>query len=201
MKILRVAFTSIASAAIFACGGDASNLPVSNATIPTDLRDAGAQTPIADAPNADHAAAKPQLESESAIKPDNLAPIGAAAGAMAMYLNAMHDRIHPIFTDEILVSLSQQRRDEPMNDMRLVVELEIVINPDGSIAKLGIIKSSGIQEFDYKAIDALLRARPFGPTPKIIQSPDGMFYMHWAFHRDPVLGCSTANVRPFLLKN
>jgi TonB family protein len=191
-------FVAISSAAVFACGADVANTPVLNATIPTSVPDASAPTPIVDASDSsDDAGARYQ----SAVRFENLAPIGVSARAMATYLVAMHNRIHPIFTDQFLSDLDKQPRTDPMNDMHLSVELEIIVNPDGSVSKMGITRSSGVKEFDYHALDAVYRAAPFGPTPKIVQSPDGMFYIHWTFNRDPVLGCSTANVRPFMLKN
>lgn len=118
----------------------------------------------------------------------------------ASYLNAIHNRIHPLFADSFLGSLENLPKTHPLNSPRLITSLEIVVSPkEGRIVKLGIVKTSGITAFDIAALDSVSRAQPFGPAPTAIVSADGNVYLHWEFHRDEVFACSTMHARPFLL--
>jgi len=61
------------------------------------------------------------------------------------------------------------------------------------------VKTSGITAFDVAALDSVQRASPFGPAPSAIISPDGRVYLHWEFHREEAIACSTINASPFML--
>jgi TonB family protein len=135
----------------------------------------------------------------SSVKPGNQTALNAAAVPFASYLNGMHNRIHPIFAEGFLESLSNLPPTHPMNDKHLVTMLEIVLARDGHLKKMGIVRTSGITAFDIAALDAVDRAAPFGPAPGAIVSPDGNVYLHWEFHRDEVYACSTMGARPFVL--
>lgn len=86
-----------------------------------------------------------------------------------------------------------------MNDPHLVTRVEIVLTKQGTIAKMGIVKSSGVTAFDVGALEAVDRASPFGPVPTPILSWDGHVYLQWELHRDEVFSCSTIGVRPYIL--
>ncbi len=135
----------------------------------------------------------------STVKPGNQTALNTAAVPFATYLNGMHNRIHPIFADTFLTSLDSLPKDHPLNDMKLITALEIVVTRDGHLLKMGVTKTSGVTAFDIAALDSVQRASPFGPAPSAIISPDGNVYLHWEFHRDEVYACSTMNARPFLL--
>jgi len=136
----------------------------------------------------------------SSVKPGNQTALNTAAVPFATYLNAIHNRIHPLFADSFLGSLDNLPKTHPLNSPRLVTRLEIVVSPkDGRIVKMGIVKTSGITAFDIAALDSVHRAQPFGPAPGAIISTDGNVYLHWEFHRDEVFACSTMHARPFLL--
>ncbi len=136
----------------------------------------------------------------SSVKPGNQTALNTAAVPFATYLNTIHNRIHPIFADGFLGSLSGLPRSHPMNNPKVLTRLEIVVSPkEGRIVKLGIVKTSGITAFDIAALDSVHRAQPFGPAPSAIVSPDGNVYLHWEFHRDEVYACSTMHARPFML--
>ncbi len=137
----------------------------------------------------------------SNVKVGNQTALNAASSAFATYLQAMHNRIHPIFADSFLESLSGRSRDDALNNMRLITTLEIVLHADGSLAKMGLIKSSGEFQFDVGALDSVNRAQPFGKVPAAIMSPDGNTYLHWQFHRNEVYACSTMNARPYILRD
>jgi TonB family protein len=135
----------------------------------------------------------------SSVKAGNQTALNTAAVPFASYLNAMHNRIHPIFADSFLGSLDSLPATHPLNDQHLITSLEIVLTKDGHIHKMGVTRTSGITAFDIAALDAVQRASPFGPAPSAIISPDGNVYLHWEFHRDEVYACSTMNARPYLL--
>jgi hypothetical protein len=136
----------------------------------------------------------------TSVKPGNQTALNTAAVPFASYLNTIHNRIHPIFAESFLGSLSGLPRSHPMNDPKVLTRLEIVVSPkEGRIVKMGVVKTSGITAFDIAALDSVNRAQPFGPAPSAIVSPDGNVYLHWEFHRDEVYACSTMHARPFML--
>jgi TonB family protein len=111
------------------------------------------------------------------------------------YLNAMHLRIHEIFSDGLLESLDERPRSDPSNDDSLVAEIEIVVSRDGHLRQLGIVRSSGVIPFDIGVLDSVDRAQPFDPPPAAIVSFDDNVYIRWEFHRSEVFACSTHGVR------
>jgi TonB family protein len=135
----------------------------------------------------------------SSVKPGNQTALNTAQVPFASYLNAMHNRIHPIFADSFLGSLDSLPASHPMNDPHIFTSLEIVLTKEGHVRKMGVVHTSGITAFDIAALDSVQRASPFGPAPSAILSPDGNVYLHWEFHRDEVFACSTMNARPFIL--
>jgi hypothetical protein len=137
---------------------------------------------------------------EPSVKTGNQTSLNAAANAFATYLNTMHNRIHPIFAEEFLQSLSSLPPGHKFNE-NLVTFVEIVLNKDdGKIVRAGITKASGFTAFDLVAVSSARRAGPFGKAPDSIVSYDGKVYVHWEFHRDPYDACSSRNARPYLLK-
>jgi hypothetical protein len=130
----------------------------------------------------------------------NTTALNTARVPFAMYINAMHNRIHPLFAEQYLGALSTLPKGHPLNG-DLSVHLEIVLAKDaGKLVRMGVTKASGVTAFDLGALDAVSRAAPFGKAPDAIASPDGNVYLHWELHRDPVDACSTRNARPFILK-
>jgi len=131
----------------------------------------------------------------------NTTALNGARSPFATYLVAMHNRIHPIFADEYLGTLGNLPKDHPLNQ-DLTAALEIVLNRDtGKVVRMGVVRPSGMTEFDLVALSAVDRASPFGRAPDVIASPDGNVYVHWEFHRDPVDACTTRNAWPFILKS
>lgn len=118
----------------------------------------------------------------------------------AEYIVKVHNRLHPIFSDEFLASLEGLPSWSPLHQKNLFTNLEIVIaGEDGRIVRMGIIRPSGLTAFDAAALGSVNRAQPFGPAPESIWSYDGNVYLHWEFHRELNLACSSLNSRPFLL--
>jgi TonB C terminal len=137
---------------------------------------------------------------EPSVKLGNQTSLNAARVPFATYINAIHNRLHPIFAEEFL-GLAESHPNTTFNDMNLVTHIEIVLNKEqGRIVRLGVTRASGVTAFDIAAVTSVSRAEPFGKAPDEIVSPDGNVYLHWEFHRDPVDACTTRNARPFLLK-
>ncbi|HEU4612804.1 MAG TPA: TonB family protein, partial [Kofleriaceae bacterium] len=83
-------------------------------------------------------------------------------------------------------------------DPNLWVNLEISVNPDGSLHKVTIAKTSGKTEFDVAAVDTVITAAPYEATPEAIRSVDGRIYLRWGFYRN-WRQCGTFNVEPYIL--
>ncbi len=130
----------------------------------------------------------------------NHVALNAARLPFAQYLNALHNRLHPLFTDQFLTSLAKLESCHQLNDPNLMVRVEIVLDGAGKITRLGVVHSSGVVAFDIGALEALDRAQPFGTPPDPIRSPDGKVYTHWEFYRLPQYACSTYYAHPYLLK-
>lgn len=134
----------------------------------------------------------------AAVQPGNQTALNTAASPFAAYIHAMHLRIHKFFADSFLDSLENLPPTHPLSNPKVFARLEIVLNKEGQISKLGIVKTSGITSYDIAVLDAVQRASPFGPVPSAIVSGDGKAYVHWEFHRDES-ACTTAHARPFIL--
>lgn len=131
----------------------------------------------------------------------NTTALNTARVPFASYLNQIHNRLHPIFADRFLSSLDGLPPGHPANRPDISTNLEIVLDPaDGKIVRMGVTKASGTTVFDVNALEAVQRASPFGAAPDAIVSPDGNVYLHWEFHREPNLACSTYFARPKMLR-
>jgi hypothetical protein len=135
------------------------------------------------------------------VKPGNQTALNTARAPFATYLAIIHNRLHPIFADWYLASLDSLPGSNPLNRPDLNTSLEIVLDEDeGRIVKLGVTKPSGVTMFDVAALDSTERAAPFGRPPREIVSPDGRVYLHWEFHRNPAIACTTFNAHPYKLR-
>lgn len=131
------------------------------------------------------------------IRPGNQAELGTRASPFAGYITAMHRQIHKLFTFGFLADIDT-RANSAYSDMSLWTQLEIVINGDGTVDKVGIVRSSGLLAFDTAAIDSVMSAAPFPTPPRVIRSANGKVYMDWQFHRDD-RACGTFGVDPYIL--
>ena len=121
----------------------------------------------------------------------------------------MHTRIHRIFAERFLAALKSLPESDPLKldvgDMtkpwipRVSTALEIVLHEDGSIASMGVTRTSGNAVFDIGALSSVKRASPFPHVPPEILSTDGRLYLAWEFHRNLAVACSTISVLPALL--
>jgi TonB family protein len=131
------------------------------------------------------------------VKPGNTTALNAAADPFAAYLAAFHRNLHMEFAHDFLGSLPVGGE---FSDPTLVTKVEIVVNPDGTLDRVGVVKSSGNLMYDFGAFNAVQRGAPYPPTPEKIRSPDGRTYMRWALHRNESQ-CGTWNAEPYILKN
>jgi hypothetical protein len=130
------------------------------------------------------------------VKPGDQTALNAAASPFAEYLSEVHRRIHREFAYRFIANLPMV--SGPFSDPSLFTELEIVFNRDGSVHRIGVIKSSGFIPFDYGTFEAVMRGQPYPEAPQQILSGDGRVYVHWGFYRNARL-CGTFNVKPFIL--
>jgi hypothetical protein len=131
------------------------------------------------------------------VKPGATTALNAAASPFATYIAAVHRRIHQEFADRFLRSLPI---GSPYQDPTLMTKLEIVLNRDGSVHRVGIVRSSGLLPFDFGAFNSVLRGQPYPPAPSSILSGDGRVYFHWGFYRNQ-RQCGTFNAEPYILPN
>lgn len=132
------------------------------------------------------------------VKTGNQTALKTRAAPFALYIARMHRKIHELWGFGFLEDLDGKPANHPLNDVNLWTKLEIIVEPDGMIHKINIVKNSGILEFDVAAIDTIMTGEPYGATPKEIRSPDGRIYIHWGFYRNN-RQCGTFNANPFIL--
>jgi TonB family protein len=124
-------------------------------------------------------------------------PLADRAMPFARYITAMHRQIHPRFTHGFLSDIDA-RKDPAYADQTLWTQLEIVVNGDGTIAKLDVVRPSSLQAFDDAVLASVRFAAPFPPPPQLIESVDGRVHLGWQFHRDE-RACGTFGADPHML--
>ena len=132
------------------------------------------------------------------VRPGNQTALKTRAHPFALYIARMHRRIHELWGFGFLEDLDNKGADYPLNDPNLWVNIEMSINPDGSVHKVTIAKTSGKTEFDVAAVDTVISAGPYEATPEAIRSVDGRIYLRWGFYRN-WRQCGTFNVEPYIL--
>jgi TonB family protein len=132
------------------------------------------------------------------VSPGNQTALNTAASPFAAYLAEVHRRIHREFAYEFLANLPIA--GGPYGDRDLYTVLEIVINGDGTVHEVGIVKTSGFSPFDYGAFNAVMEASPYSAPPRQILSGDGRVYVRWGFYRNE-RQCGTFNAEPYILPN
>lgn len=128
------------------------------------------------------------------VRVGNQTALNTSTIAFASYLSAMHNRIHPELA-ALVASSSGALPPDPNGYTRV----EIVLDDRGRIARMGIVRSSGVTAFDVLALESVDRAQPFGAPPAAILSPDQRVYVHWELHRGGDDPCNTRGAQPFLL--
>lgn len=134
------------------------------------------------------------------VRAGNQTALKTRAAPFALYIARMHRRIHELWGFGFLEELDSKPSGHALNNWKLAVKLEIVLNQDGSIDKMTIVNPSGVLPFDVAALDVIDVAGPYESTPEKIRSADGKVYMHWSFHRD-WRQCGTFGAEPFILSS
>jgi TonB family protein len=132
------------------------------------------------------------------VRTGNQTALKTRAHPFAVYIARMHRRIHELWGFGFLEELDNKGSDYPLNNPDLWTNLEVSVNPDGSVHKVTIAKTSGKTEFDVAAVDTVLSSAPFDPTPEAIRSVNGRIYLRWGFYRN-WRQCGTFNVEPYIL--
>jgi hypothetical protein len=132
------------------------------------------------------------------IRTGNQTALKTRAQPFAVYLARMHRRIHELWGFGFLEFLDGKSSDHPLNDFDLFTDIEVAINPDGTVFKTTIAKTSGNLEFDVAALDTIMSGGPYEATPEVIRSVDQRVYLRWGFYRN-WRQCGTFNAHPFIL--
>jgi TonB family protein len=134
------------------------------------------------------------------VQPGNQTALNARAAPFASFLANMHRTIHQLWGWGFLSDLEGRSPSDPLNNMGLWTRLEIVLNADGTIDNVKVIRTSGLSMFDVAAVDVIHSSGPYPEPPREIHSANGKVYLHWAFHRDE-RQCATFGADPFILNN
>lgn len=132
------------------------------------------------------------------VQVGNQTALKTRAHPFALYIARMHRRIHELWGFGFLEQLDDKPASHPLNKPDLWTNLEVSVNPDGSVHKVTIAKTSGSTEFDVAAVDTVLSAAPYEQTPEAIRSVNGKVYLRWGFYRN-WRQCGTFNVEPYIL--
>lgn len=134
------------------------------------------------------------------VRPGNQTALNTRAAPFAAFITSMHRSIHKYWGFGFLEDLDLKPGSSPLNDPALMTKLELVMNGDGTVDKVTVVRSSGFLPFDVAAIDSVYSASPFPDPPRAIRSGNGKIYVHWEFHRDE-RQCATSGVDYFILDN
>jgi TonB family protein len=102
----------------------------------------------------------------------------------ARYVHAVHNHIHPRWTAIIARWNITYGIDSSLSDRSLVTVLEYVIDRDGQMEDVRIVRSAREPMFMQEAVAMSWSIGPFPPPPPGMLSSDGRTYLHWTFHRD-----------------
>ena len=115
------------------------------------------------------------------------------------YLNAVHAKVHPLWADNFLpLATSQLPKDHPINKMSRRVDLQVVLSAKGALLDVRVGKSSGSDEFDASAMEAVRTAGRFPAATEAVLSDDGKVHLRWALARDDRRCSDLAITRPEL---
>ena len=132
------------------------------------------------------------------VRTGNQTALKTRAHPFAVYVARMHRRIHELWGFGFLEALDDRGASDPLNNPDLWTNLEVSVNPDGTLHKVTIVKTSGKTEFDVAAVDTVMSSAPFEAPPETIRSSDDRVYLRWGFYRN-WRQCGTFNVEPYIL--
>ena len=134
------------------------------------------------------------------VRPGNQTALNTRAAPFAAFVARMHRSIHLLWGFGALEDWDELGSSSPLNNPNLLTTLEMVLNSDGTIDKVTIVKASGYLPYDTAAIDTAFAAGPYPDPPREIRSANGKIYVHWRFYRDG-RQCATSGVDYFILNN
>jgi TonB family protein len=134
------------------------------------------------------------------VRPGNQTALNTRAAPFAAYIAKMHRSIHKLWGFGALEDWDELPSSSPLNNYKLSSTLEMVLNRDGTVDKVTVVRASGYLPFDAAAIDVAFNAGPYPDPPRAIRSANGKIYVHWQFHRDE-RQCATSGVDYFILDN
>jgi TonB family protein len=134
------------------------------------------------------------------VKPGNQTALNTRAAPFAAFVARMHRSIHLLWGFGALEDWDELGSSSPLNNPNLLTTLEMVLNADGTVDKVTIVRASGYLPFDTAAIDTAFAGGPYPDPPREIRSANGKIYIHWRFYRDG-RQCATSGVDYFILNN
>ena len=134
------------------------------------------------------------------VRPGNQTALNTRAAPFAAFIARMHRSIHELWGFGQLEEWDEKASASPFNNRNLVTELEIVLNSDGTVQRVGVVRTSGLTAYDVAAVDVVYSAGPYPEPPRAIRSSNGKIYLHWHFYRDE-RQCSPAYADPYILEN
>jgi hypothetical protein len=122
-------------------------------------------------------------------------------GQYRVYVSAIHNCIHPLFSDSFLASLAGLAPDHALSNAKLTARVLLVIDGrSGALERASLVLGSGEPVFDAAAIASVRGSFPIRPVPPQILSSDGKVYIVWEFMRHEVIACTTFNTRLYQLQ-
>ena len=134
------------------------------------------------------------------VKPGNQTALNTRAAPFAQFITRMHRKIHELWAFGFMTGLDNKPASLPLNNPALLAKLEIVLDGQGNVDRVAVVRSSGLTIYDSAAIDVVYSAAPYPTPPPTILSGNGKVYIHWSFHRNEE-ACGTAGVDYFILNN
>jgi TonB family protein len=134
------------------------------------------------------------------VKPGNQTALNTRAAPFAAFVARMHRSIHKLWGFGALEEWDEMGSSSPLNNPNLLTTLEMVLNADGTVDKVTVVRTSGYTAYDLAAIDTAFQAGPYPDPPRAIRSANGKIYVHWRFYRDE-RQCATSGVDYFILAN
>ncbi len=134
------------------------------------------------------------------VKPGNQTALNTRAAPFAQFITHMHRQIHVHWAFGFLADMDSRSPNLPMNDPKLVTKLEIVLDSEGNVDKVALVRASGLTSYDMAAIDTVYASAPYPTPPTAILSGNRKVYIHWTFHRNEE-ACGTPGVEYFILDN
>lgn len=101
----------------------------------------------------------------------------------------VEEKIRGTWEDQVYKTMRQTPAEKLQANVRSrwVTHLEVLVKPNGRLAKILTMKESGLTGFDQSAIQAFIQADYFPNPPKEMIQEDGFIHMKYSFtvHTDP----------------